>query len=218
VSAFYASAWHHPGVAWAANAALLAIGVRAAAPRLRGFLVVAAIVAMLDAWLTGALAPAFAKEYAQAIGIVFVIAGDLRYFYLLERLTGRRRAFTVAALIALIVPLWQTAIMKTWPGPFQSQRVIFLSYEALFVLVAVGLWQRYYAARAQEQDQATAAFLWRLTAFEIVQYTLWATIDVLLLAGHEWALVLRMIPDILYYGGFLWFCSLQSRSLPIPPR
>lgn len=202
IEAIYASAWHHPGIAWAANLALLAFGVRKAPEHMRRFLIVAALAIMLDAWLTGALAPAWAKEHGQAIGIVFVIAGDLRYFYLLERSLLR------ATLLALVVPIAQSAMMKLWPELFTSSRVIFLSYEALFVLFCVALWQLRYAPKTKEP------FLFRLTAFELVQYTLWATIDVLLLNGLDAMLLVRILPNILYYGGFLWFCCFASPRSP----
>ncbi|MCC6811106.1 MAG: hypothetical protein IT381_26995 [Deltaproteobacteria bacterium] len=224
MDALYQSAWHHPGIAWTANALLLVFGMRLVPGYLKRFVGLALIAICLDAWLTGALAPPIAKEHGKAVGIVFVILGDLRYFYLLERFTRTSaslpRVLGIATAIAFIVPLWQTAIMQLWPAPFQTSRTIFLSYEALFVLVCVLLWQVLYASRVVALTPAFAVFLQRLTAFELVQYVAWATIDVLLLNGQEWALALRVVPNILYYGGFLWFVALNAPPLedtaPVP--
>jgi hypothetical protein len=209
MDAIYASAWHHPGVAWASSLLLLVVGLRVAPRYLKLYVAFWLVINALDAWLTGSLAPSFATEYAKAIGIVFVILGDLRYFYLLERFTRRQALFfgivRTAVALALIVPLWQTAIMRAWPQPFENARIIFLSYEALFVLVCVLLWQARYAPKMAGLDPELAIFLQQLTAFELVQYVLWASCDALLLAGAEWAIGLRLLPNVLYYGAFLWF-------------
>gem|GEM_PF-5782227 len=52
--------------------------------------------------------------------------------------------------------------------------------------------------------------MWRrsagaVLAFVTVQYTLWATADVLILAGHDAGFALRLAPNALYYGLFLPF-------------
>ena len=159
MDALYQSAWHHPGIAWTANALLLVFGMRLVPGYLKRFVGVALVAICLDAWLTGALAPPIAKEYGKAVGIAFVILGDLRYFYLLERFTRTSaslpRVLGIATAIAFIVPLWQTAIMQLWPAPFQTSRTIFLSYEALFVLVCVLLWQVLYASRVVFEEGVT---------------------------------------------------------------
>ena len=202
----YASAWSHPGIAWLANGLLLLVGLRKAEPRMRTFIAVCLVGICVDAWLTGALRPTAA--YGQAIGIFFVIAGDLRYFALLERFT--RGKLWIAIALAFIVPLSQTALMQAWPEPFQIKRTIFLAYESMFVVACLLIWQVRYAAKLSALPPDVAIFLQRLTAFEIVQYVLWATADVLILNGQDWALLLRLVPNALYYGGFLWFVTLFS--------
>lgn len=206
MDAIYSSAWSHPGVAWVANALLLFFGLRKAAPQLRAFIAVCMVGICVDAWLTGALRPGTA--YGQAIGIFFVIAGDLRYFALIERFTGGKLHTAVA--LAFIVPLSQTFMMELWPGPFQGKRTIFLSYEAMFVVASLLIWHLRYSAKVSTLPPNVAIFLQRLTAFEIVQYVLWASADVLILNGQDWALLLRLVPNALYYGGFLWFVTLFS--------
>src|SRR5262245_12239513 len=113
----YGSAWHHPGVAWLANVALLALGLRGTRGEMRLFLVAAAITAMLDAWLTGALSPVTDPGWAQAFGIAFVIAGDWRYFLVMERRAFPAqhwaRALGVSLALAFAVPLLQTALIES---------------------------------------------------------------------------------------------------------
>ena len=206
MDAIYASAWSHPGIAWIANGLLLVVGLGRAPQKLRAFIAVCMVAICVDAWLTGALRPA--TTYGQAIGIFFVIAGDLRYFALLERYIGGR--LWIAVALAFIVPWSQTALMQAWPEPFQTKRTIFLCYEAMFVVACVLIWQLRYAAKLNALPADVSIFLQRLTAYEIVQYVLWATADVLILNGQEWALLLRLVPNALYYGGFLWFVTLFS--------
>lgn len=204
----YASAWHHPGVAWA-SAAVLALTflarTEARPTRLRRFLIIALAATVLDAWLTGALAPDVAKQHGALVGVVFVIIGDLRYFYLLER--GR---WLSAIGLSLVVPAAQLILIKSFPETFSNLRTTFLVYEAAFVLFLIVLSY----LRKPKDD-----FLSRLTAFEITQYSLWALCDVLILAGYDWALALRFVPNILYYGVFLWFVAYsRSSPSPIPAR
>jgi hypothetical protein len=218
MDAIYSSAWHHPGIAWLCNGLLLVFGMRRVPGYLRPYMVIALAGICFDAWLTGAFAPPLARTYAKPVGLVFVLLGDLRYFYLLERFTRtdapRARVLAVATALSFIVPLWQAAVIELWPGPFQSGRVIFLSYEALFVLVCVMLWQAYYAPKLTRIDARSAIFLQRITAFELVQYISWAIVDVLILDGHAWALALRIFPNTLYYGGFLWFVAAEAPREP----
>jgi len=206
VNAFYQSAWHHPGFAWLGNALLIVAFSRVVPKELRRYTALAIVTILLDAFFTGAFNPFTQHGVAQAFSIAFVILGDLRYFYLVERDRETRNPFLVATLLAFIVPLTQTAIMEwIYPAPFiADRRLIFLSYEALFVLFSSLLWVFRHGVGASR---------WRsgLFAFEIVQYVLWCSIDVLIVSGHEWALVLRLLPNALYYAGFLWFVVLSWR-------
>jgi hypothetical protein len=206
MEAIYASAWSHPGIAWIANGLLLLVGLRKAPQQMRAFIAVWMVGICVDAWLTGALRPGTA--YGQAIGIFFVIAGDLRYFALVERFTGGKLHHAIA--LAFLVPISQTVMMELWPGPFQGKRAIFLSYEAMFVVACLLIWNVRYAAKVSTLAPNVAIFLQRLTAFEVIQYVLWASADVLILNGQDWALLLRLVPNALYYGGFLWFVTLFS--------
>ena len=100
----YASAWHHPGIAWIAGVPLLALAViamrqgrRAVDPdprRAAGLwaFVILELAILLDAWFTGALSPVGATGVAaETAAVFFVIVGDLRFFYLVERQRGLAR-------------------------------------------------------------------------------------------------------------------------------
>ena len=49
-----------------------------------------------------------------------------------------------------------------------------------------------------------------IASFEMLQYALWVACDLLILAGVEWALVLRIAPNTLYYALFLPFVVLRA--------
>lgn len=203
--ALYTSPLHNPVSYWLAIAAFVVWF----APRLgflRGHLVIFAFVAALDALLGGALSPlAHApKKLTTSLSFVFVYLGDLRFFllfvrYLRGRLDGRTWAASIG--LAFIVPLVATPLLFTGV----SDRVLFLVYESAFVLLAVVLRQVVLPRVRGHVAPRTARYVEELTSFEIVQYGLWVTADVLLMAGVEAGLLLRLVPNLLYYGAFLPF-------------
>jgi hypothetical protein len=198
-AAIYASPWHHPGLAFFAGALLFALFRWVVPTQLRGFTLVAGLTIVADAFFTGALSPVKEGGLAQWLAIGFVIAGDLRYFYLVENDIAPRGAIVRALALSFVVPLSQTLLMKLVdPAMFTSSRITFLSYEALFVLFCTLHW-------TLRGTRGAPRFLRLLFAYELALYVLWACADVLLLQGFEAALLLRIVPNALYYAGFLWF-------------
>lgn len=204
--ALYDSPWHHPGAAWIAGALVVA-AIAARRPRLAALLLLLEIEILADALFTGALSPIPPAATASTVlAIAFVILGDLRFFYLLERQrSGRMRALAEAVGWSLLVPVLSAVPRALWPSAFADSRWVFLVYELMFfgvALLALALTRRRHA------PGPIRAWLTRLCAFELVQYGLWATADVIILAGApggDAGFGLRFVPNLMYYAGFVPF-------------
>ncbi len=214
---FYGTAWHHPGFAFVA-AILFGIALASRRRFLIGWAIVFTIEILADALATGMLSPVPpGSSLMTGLGIAFVILGDFRYFLLLEHciaskpedaLTGRGlgpvRAWVPAVIVAFVVPLTSTAIREIFPGTFKDDnRNTFLLYESLFLALAVVYRVVVVPRRA---PAALRGYLLRLTEFELVQYALWVTADLLIIfARTDVAFLLRLAPNVMYYALFLPF-------------
>ncbi len=209
LQAAYESAWHHPGVAWLMALALV-VAVLATRPRLLAFLLGFAIEIALDAYFSAPFAPKLPASLGTAVAVAFVILGDYRYFVVLEgALAGgfdKARAWLVALPWAFVVPVASTIARQIAPKTLSDDRTTYLVYELMFFALAIGVRAFVLPRRAAALADETRRWLSRVTAFEIVQYGLWALADVVILAGaSEPGYLLRIAPNVLYYGGFLFF-------------
>ena len=205
----YASPIHDPLFFWLA-AAFFVLVLAARLPFLAGFLVVFTFEIAADALATGALSPIpKGASWGTPVAVAFVILGDFRYFLLVEhyRKEGRSRAaiFGSAAAWAFVVPVASFAARNIVPSLAAPMRVTFLTYELMFLVLALVL-----RVAVLPRTTATAApdvrrWLLEITVFEIVQYALWATADIVILSGVEAGFLLRFAPNILYYGLLLPF-------------
>jgi hypothetical protein len=214
---FYASAWQHPVALWLAAAAGAAVVL--ARPNLhasvRRYGLGLAALSMLDAWLTanhvigiGAL-PA---RLASAVPLFFVLAGDFRALLLWDNTTRdgmiavSPRGLARAVGLTLIVPLFaQLVAPLIAPG---NSRVLFLVYELAFCALTLALLRWHPHARELPWVRAVSRFV-------LLYYTLWAAADALLLAtGSDLGYALRVIPNLLYYGGLP---AAMARSAPLHP-
>ncbi len=210
----YDGAFHHPGLAWAFSLSLLArLQWRFPRAPLRLVLLLLVLETAVDAFFTGALSPLPAGGLlARNVSIAFVILGDFRFFFLLERFRAEgswAKAASRAALLSLVVPVAQAVALTLAPGLFPEQRHIYLVYEVLFVALAATLLVLRYPSRSAASP-ALGWYATRLTGFFLVQYALWVLCDVLLLQGHAWALGLRILPNAMYYGLFLFFAAFRA--------
>lgn len=171
---------------------------------LGAFVIGTALLAAADGWLGGPWSPLPAEGALTTASVVFfVVAGDLRYFLATRLGVLRPRAALLrATALAFVIPIASQLGIRV-PFPAASPRVLFLTYELglLVVILADSL-------RAP-RDAASRA----LRRFELVQYALWASADVLLLSGIEVGYALRIVPNVLYYAAFVPFAAhvLQSR-------
>lgn len=202
--AFYLSVWQQPLLL-----ALVPVATLLSPPKKRGFLrtyfLVFTVGTLLDAFLTSSLF-SVPPSLASALSLLFVIVGDARLFLLTEKLAEARpgRGWLLrGALLALVVPAAQAALLVALPEVFGVPRHTYLAYEVLF-LVFFGVYGRR-RARSVASDPARHRALGRLSAYALVYYGLWALADVVILAGYDLGFLLRVIPNLLYYGLFVPF-------------
>lgn len=218
---FYKSGWQHPGIAFIGMLPfVLAFALRSRF--LLGWLAIFAFEILADALFTGTLDPAAGLGIGKQVGIAFVIAGDFRYFVLVEWVIARRRkpraqdlgpswAWALAVVFAFVVPVLSTVPQLTWPEWFPREHPlvihrIFLLYEALFLAFALVLRLLVLPRRLAGADAELAAWILKITHFEILQYGLWVLADVIILSAQpDAAYLLRAVPNTMYYALFLPF-------------
>lgn len=223
----YESPWQHPGVAFICGGLLTfcalvartrgpARSPRAGKPWALLFLILQLEI-LLDAALTGALSPLPSGSFAATlVAGVFVVLGDLRYFYLFERqldsvheirpkLESENQGSPWVALrralpISLLLPLAATVATHLFPAQVSGSRM-FLGYEVGFLgLASAHAWRRLHG---QNPTGERIRYVRRLFFFELAQYALWALSDLLILTGHDLGWALRTVPNLLYYAAFV---------------
>ena len=218
--AAYDSVYNHPGVAWVATLAfVVALLSKRASPFFFAALLVFAVEISCDAFFTSPTLPKSIeanKGFATGLEILFVILGDYRYFVFVERFARAKSAppsafgsaipWLLAVPWAFVVPLTWTAIYLTKVIDMQSDQVKFLVYELLFIGLAAVLRFVVVPLRVEKRETYVGRYLLRLTSFELVQYMLWALADIVILGGtQEPGYALRIVPNVMYYGAFLFF-------------
>jgi len=205
---FYDSFIQHPLLLWAAAilGLLLALSGPSASVSVRRYCIALATISLLDAWLTTNDVPGIGPLTGAATSFVplaFVLIGDFRFFLFIESAKpdgtfaasagGWMRASAWTLLVPLASQLGVFALGSNEP------RILFLVYETLFVLLSIGLAHVYLPRRSH-------ALQWtqRVTRFVIAYYALWAAADAIILTtGADAGFLLRMLPNVLYYGGLV---------------
>lgn len=210
----YSSPWHHPGLLLPIALAALAIVLQQRSrhpdhwpPFLRVWLLGCALEIVLDASLTGFATPLHGHPDAERVAsIVFVILGDLRAYLLLDRLASPSRPWSSTWAHALgwslVASLAVAAATRLAPTTFATTRNVFLFYEVVS-LALFGLWRFGLLARRTPTPALTLARA--VATFCLAQYALWASADVLILSGIDLGYLLRIVPNVLYYGFFVAF-------------
>lgn len=220
--AFYKSGWQHPGIAFIGMLPfVIAFALRSRF--LLGWLAIFAFEILADALFTGSLDPAAGLGIGKQVGIAFVIAGDFRYFVLVEWVIAQRKndaersglgpwwVWAIAVLLAFVVPILSTIPQLARPAWFPSDEPlvlhrIFLLYEALFLAFALSLRFLVLPRRLRQAEPQRAAWILKITHFEIAQYALWVLADVIILTAEpDVAYLLRAVPNTMYYALFLPF-------------
>ena len=218
---FYQSSMQHPWLLWlSALAALAACTWRPMAPSLRRYCIALVGLSLADAWLSahhvygiGTLGGVASR----AVPLFFVLAGDFRYLLLLAaaRSDGsvrpEARGAATALGLTLVVPLSSQAILAVLPGE-PGTRVLYLVYELLFFAFTLVLLARHPGVRR-------AVWMRSVSRVVLVYYGLWATADALILAtGADAGFALRVIPNVLYYGGLIVVIGWAGANVGDPER
>jgi hypothetical protein len=227
-SSIYHSPWHNPGLFLLANGALVVYLLlrKSDTPErafLRGTLLFMALLAIVDAALTGELAP-FPGPIVPYVAIPFVILGDVRFFFLLERYAKPNGQTTPVPQLLLRSLAWGLIVPSTAYAtkmlffPERTNHWLFLTYEAFFTVLAlifnVFVLPKWLEAWAIPADQKR--WIRGIALLELAFYALWATADIVILSGHEWGYLPRMVPNILYYAVFGWFVALSAPKVIRP--
>jgi len=217
-AAFYASPMQHPWLLWLAAA--LGLGLVLTRTGLdagvRRYGIALAILSFADAWLTsnhvygiGTLS----GRAASAVPLFFVLMGDFRYLLLVTSATpdGRfapnGRQLLGAAGLSLLVPIGTQLILAALPESLSGPRVMFAIYEVAFFALSAVLLRVHPNLRANPWIRSVSRFV-------MLYYGLWATADVILLGtGSDLGFLLRVLPNLLYYGGLIAAIALFA-----PPR
>ena len=203
---FYASAWQHPLALWLAAAAGAAVCLARSDrhPSVRRYCLALVVLSGLDAWLTANHVLGIGALPARVAGVVslfFVLAGDFRYLLLWEAATrdgaialtpgGAARAAGLTAIVPITAQLAAAEVVPANP------RVLFLIYELAFCALIAALLRWHPNAHALSWVRAVSRFV-------LLYYALWATADGIILAtGADVGHALRVIPNLLYYGGLI---------------
>ncbi|MGB3051012.1 MAG: hypothetical protein WBB42_08430 [Polyangiales bacterium] len=205
---FYDSFIQHPLLLWAAAilGLSLALSRRGLSATARAYCVVLAIVSLFDAWLTTTHVPGIGPLTGGAatfVPLAFVLFGDFRYFLFIESakpdgtVAASAGAWMRASVWTLLVPLASQLVV--FGSGSNEPRILFLVYETLFVFLSIGLVRVYLPRRSR-------AVPWtrRVTRFVIAYYALWAAADaIILMTGADVGFLLRVLPNLLYYGGLV---------------
>ena len=223
---FYESAWQQPnllgalGLLLGGAAAWAASRRRPTDPR-QAFLArwtqLFALEALLDCVLTGYSSPLGQNTPAMTVAaVVFVIVGDLRLYLLLARLSRPRWSGValVEALAASLAPsLVIAALKRVAPALVANGRNIFLIYE-LTALIPLALWGFVLLPARLQNAPEDRRWLRGAVGFFAVQYALWASADVGILAGADLAWGLRVVPNLMYYALFVaWVWRTAPKGL-----
>lgn len=190
-------------------------------PPLVAFLALFGVSLCGDLLLTGVWSPLKSAAALQYASILFVVLGDWRYFVLLDatlfpRWSHRLRLATSLGC-ALLIPIATQVARALSTSIAVNLRVTFLVYELLFLLLAVGIRAALFRTPKAPVDPTMHRWATSLTNFEIAQYGLWATADVVILAGQDWGFGLRILPNVMYYALFLpfvwWTAPPAARAL-----
>lgn len=205
-------------LAWRAVARSRSEGVSPPlAPFVARWCVVFAVLTLLDPIATGPLVKAlgWTGGGATAVMLFFVLLGDFRIWWLVYHAAAPGPAALRRALVptvAIAVSGYALFALAELVFVAVDGQVLWLLHESLFCATALLLRARW-LPRAID-DAALRRFVGAVLGYAATYYALWASADLLLLAGLDLGWALRVVPNQLYYAftvPFVWW-RFFSRS------
>jgi hypothetical protein len=176
-----------------------------------------AVETMIDPLATGPLTRSLGLTglTAQAVMLLFVLLGDFRIWWLVFHTARPGSAALRRALVpTLAIPIGAyatyaalDALASGIPG-----QMLWLVHETSFLVTA--LWLRALWLPRHVEDARLRAFLSDALLYSAAYYFLWASADVIILAGSDLGWALRVIPNQLYYSfcvPFIWWRFFAAR-------
>lgn len=210
---FYTSFWQHPLLLWLFPI-IFWVKVRPGRVFFERAVLAFLVLTIFDPLFTGPVPQLLGWQdgVAQGVMIFFVLLGDFRFFFFIERFSRpgaeARQSITLAIFLTLLVPLLQAALIRAFPDAFENPRHTFLAYELLFVALAI--FYRSVLLSRRQLTQEIRTWLRAISGYGAVYYALWAAADLVILAGYDSGFLLRVIPNVLYYGLFIPFVYLKA--------
>lgn len=199
----------------AANVALF-VYVLLRRPALKTYLIIFSLTTLADILVAGKIVPLGDERLRTPLEYIFVLVGDLRYILLLafllygQKTLTELKAFRLTGdvlrptlIFTLFPTLLVSAINFARPGLLLFPRQKFLAYELIFFTLTL-LWI-YVVLPQKNIPEKEAGFLRRASLPVFVFYGLWSLSDILILSGIEAGYALRIVPNLTYYCGFLWW-------------
>ena len=152
---------------------------------------------------------------AQAVMLLFVLLGDFRIWWLVFHSAQPGASAIRRALVpTLAIPIGAYAAFTlldalTAEAPGQ---ILWLIHETCFLVAA--LWLRTRWLPRSVNDPSLRAFLSAVLLYSAAYYFLWASADVMILAGLDSGWALRVVPNQLYYSlsvPFIWWRFFAAR-------
>lgn len=201
----------------AANVALF-IYLLLRRPALKTYLLIFSFTTLMDILVAGKILPLPSEQTRTVLEYIFVLIGDMRYILLLafllygQKTLAELRTFRLTGDVlrpTLIFTLFPTLLVSALnfakPELLQIPRHKFLSYEIIFFTLTL-LWI-YVVLPQKNISDKEAGFLRRASLPVFVFYGLWSVSDILILRGVEAGYALRIVPNLTYYCGFLWWVA-----------
>lgn len=187
-----------------------------------GWTLLFAVLTLIDPWATGPLVRALGVSDGfggSALMFGFVWLGDFRVLALIFVVASKRGAASGetegapigaalgrAALLTFLVPVSSGVLNAGLHAlaPGLPDQTLWLIYELGFLGLAIWIGRRWVARHVD--DAGTAAYLRALAGYSAAYYALWASADLVILGlGADAGWAMRVVPNQLYYGGWVVF-------------
>lgn len=221
----YKSPWHHPAVALIVASVMFVVLLRKL-PFFWAFVIGALTLTCTDAVVTGGWSQLGGEQHwlYTPLTFIFVLTGDWRAYLLSQRYSSSSQkgwAPWISSLSWAMVPTLLSGVLSKvlFPEAFANPRILYAVYELIFIATMAIYTLQVLPARLRHCPDDVAKWIKIVLGFQITHYILWVSADFIILAGFDFGHGLRIIPNVMYYAGFVpvvYF--LAPKSIKQPPE